>query len=92
MLVKVTGGMSLVVGALYPDAAAEAAVCGTSPVRTMGGCKSVEMAFWLVSRTVLPLLVWMSKLPPIEGEVTLLAVLPLLGLYLLPDADRCMLF
>lgn len=89
MLVKVTGGMSRVVGARYPAAPAEAFVCGTSPVRTMGGCSSVEMAFWLVSRTLLPRRVGMSKLPPIEGEVMmLLAALPLLGLYRLPDADR----
>lgn len=37
MLVKVTGGISFVVGALKPAAAAEAAVCGTRPARTMGG-------------------------------------------------------
>lgn len=47
------------------------------------------MAFWLVSRTVLPLLAWISKLPPMQGDVMLLAVLPRLGLYRLPDADRC---
>ena len=67
------------VGALYPAAAAEAAVCGTRPVRTMGGCKSVEMAFWLVSRRELPRLGWMSREPPIEGEVMLLALLPRRG-------------
>lgn len=92
MLVKVTGGMSRVVGARYPEAAAEAAVCGTSPVRTIGGCSNVDIAFWLVSRTALPLRVGMSKLPPIEGDVMLLAALPRLGRYLLPDADLCPLF
>lgn len=51
----------------------------------------MEMAFWLVSRTEVPLRGCMSRLPPIEGEVMLLAVLPLLGLYRLPDTDRCAL-
>ena len=45
MLVRATGGMSFVVGALKPAAAVEAAVCGSKPVRTMGGWRSVEMAF-----------------------------------------------
>jgi hypothetical protein len=44
MLLRVTGGISFVVGALKPAVAAEAWVCGSSPVRTMGGCSKVEMA------------------------------------------------
>lgn len=41
---------------------------------------------------MLPLLGRMSKLPPTDGVVILLVVLPLLGLYLMPEADLCALF
>ena len=44
MLVRVTGGMSLDEGGLWA-LEADAAVCGTRPVRTMGGWSRVEMAF-----------------------------------------------
>lgn len=53
---------------------------------------SVDIAFWLVSRTVLPLLPCKSKLPPIELIDNVLAELPLLGLYLpegFRDAKSC---
>lgn len=43
MVVSVTGGISLVLGGLWAeDAGAE--VCGSRPVRTIGGCRSVEIA------------------------------------------------
>ena len=43
MLVSATGGMSFAVGGLCAlDAGAE--VCGRSPVRTIGGCKRVDIA------------------------------------------------
>jgi hypothetical protein len=43
MLVSVTGGISLVLGGLCAeDAGAE--VCGSKPVLTIGGWRSVEMA------------------------------------------------
>lgn len=84
MLVRVTGGISRVVGALYPVAAAEACVCGTRPVRTIGGCRRVDMALLLASRTVLPRrLLLMSRLPPIDPMDARLALLPLSGWYLL---------
>jgi hypothetical protein len=79
MLLKVTGGMSLVVGGLKPAADADAWVCGSNPVRTIGGCNRVEMALWLVSRTELPRLVLVSKVPPIEPMEAMLAALPLRG-------------
>jgi hypothetical protein len=79
MLLKVTGGMSLVVGGLKPAADADACVCGSSPVRTMGGCSRVEMALWLVSQTELPRLDLVSKVPPIEPIEAMLAALPLRG-------------
>jgi hypothetical protein len=84
----VTGGMSLVVGALKPAAAAEAWVCGSNPVRTMGGCSKVEMALWPASRTELPRRDLVSRAPPIEPMDAMLAVLPLLGWYLLFDDGR----
>jgi hypothetical protein len=45
MFVKVTGGMSRAVGALKP--LAELLEAEKSPDRTIGDCKSVEIAFWL---------------------------------------------
>jgi hypothetical protein len=44
MFVKVTGGISRAVGVLKP--LAERLDCGRGPVRMIGGCRSVEMAFW----------------------------------------------
>ena len=79
MLLKVTGGMSLVVGGLKPAADADASVCGSSPVRTMVGCSRVEMALWLVPQTELPRLDLVSKVPPIEPIEAMLAALPLRG-------------
>lgn len=84
MFVKVTGGISRVVGALNPAAAADACVCGNSPVRTIGGWSRVEMAFWLVSRTVDPRR-WMSREPPIE---LIEAVLPRRGWYRFEELCR----
>lgn len=78
MLLKVTGGMSLVVGALNPAADAVACVCGRSPVRTIGGCSNEEIALWLASRTVLPRLLLMSRAPPMEPMDAILLELPLL--------------
>ena len=86
MFVRVTGGMSRVVGGLN---AVRGGACGTSPVRATGGCSSVEMAFWLVSRMVLSRLLCRlkaSKLPPIElvrieFTETTLALLPRRGWY-----------
>lgn len=47
---SVTGGMSRAVGGLWVlDVGG--AVCGTSPVRTIGGCSNVEIAFCPVSST-----------------------------------------
>jgi hypothetical protein len=43
MFVKVTGGMSLVDGGLWLEVT-EAAVCGSIPVRTIGGWSRVEIA------------------------------------------------
>jgi hypothetical protein len=60
MLVNVTGGMSRWVGALNPDV--EVAVCGCRPVRTMGGNRSVEIAFWPDSAIVPGPVV--SNIPP----------------------------
>lgn len=79
MLLKVTGGMSFVVGGLKPATDADAWVCGSNPVRTMGGCSRVEIALWLVSRTELPRLDLVSKVPPIEPIEAMLAALPLRG-------------
>lgn len=42
MLVSVTGGMSRELGGLYPEVVT--ALWGTSPVRTIGGWRSVEIA------------------------------------------------
>lgn len=86
MLLRVTGGMSLVVGALKPAAAAEACVCGSKPVRTMGGCRREEMALWPASRTVLPRLLLVSRVPPIEPMDATLPALPLRGWYLLSES------
>lgn len=55
-----TGGISRCVGALKP--VVEVAVCGCKPVRTMGGNKSVEMAFWPDSAIVPGPVV--SSIPP----------------------------
>jgi hypothetical protein len=45
MFVRATGGMSRAVGGLCAlEAGAE--VWGSNPVRTMGGCRRVEMARW----------------------------------------------
>jgi hypothetical protein len=47
IFVRVTGGMSRAVGGLCAlDAGAE--VCGIKPVRTMGGCRRVDMARMLL--------------------------------------------
>lgn len=80
--------MSLVVGALKPAAAAEAWVCGSSPVRTMGGCSKEEIALWLASRTTLPRLLLVSRVPPIEPMDAMLPALPLRGWYLLLEMGR----
>lgn len=62
MFVKATGGISRGVGALKPPAAAFE--YGKRPVRMMGDCNSVEIAFWVVSVTELREPRLLSKTPP----------------------------
>lgn len=62
---SVTGGMSRAVGGLWALEAG-GAVCGRRPVRTMGGCSSVEMAFWPDSKTAFGQLAAASNDPPTE--------------------------
>lgn len=89
MLLRVTGGMSFVVGALKPAAEAVAWVCGSNPVRTIGGCNSEEMALWPASRTALPRrLRVVPSVPPIEPIDATLPALPLRGWYRLLDVGR----
>lgn len=66
ILERVTGGMSFAVGGLWAlEAGAD--VCGTSPVRIIGGWRRVEIAFWPDSKTALDQLVEeVSRAPPIE--------------------------
>lgn len=88
MWLRVTGGMSFVVGALKPAADAVAWVCGRSPVRTIGGCRSDEIALWPASRTALPRLLLVSSVPPIEPIDAMLPALPLRGWYRLLFGER----
>ena len=45
---SVTGGMSYIVGGLWPLVAG-AEVCGRNPVRAIGGCSNVDIAFQDIS-------------------------------------------
>jgi len=71
--VSVTGGMSLCVGGLNP--VVEIVVCGCKPVRTIGGNKRVDIAFWPNS-AIVPGPVASSIPPMLRTE---LAVDPRLG-------------
>lgn len=76
IFVKVTGGMSRVVGGLC-EVEDGADVCGRRPVLTIGGCSSVDIAFCPDSTTAFPQLPNdESSAPPMEWME--LAVEPLL--------------
>lgn len=54
----------------------------------MGGCSKEEMALWPASRTTLPRLVLVSRVPPIEPMDATLPALPLRSWYLLLEFGR----